>query len=259
MMGWLIALGIVFLLAVLPIGVRIRYDSEGILVRVIAGPVKITVFPLPGKKKKDKKKKPKKKTKEAAAEEENLPKPPQPPKTKKKKKPKEEKPQPSTNPPEEQIPGQDNVMNHPEYLPEEMRKAQENTNAAEELDSEEQRGTLQNVHHSTGDDTEGENTEPEGAGEGNETAGTGENETQTLQNITSDTEIVQELPKTTDNIWERALIATEKLNLFFQNWNVEDLENGNIPSEALQNAHNNAINAAADLERIMINVKKHNA
>ena len=80
MMGWLIALGIVFLLAVLPIGVRIRYDSEGILVRVIAGPVKITVFPLPGKKKKDKKKKPKKKTKEAAAEEENLPKPPQPPK-----------------------------------------------------------------------------------------------------------------------------------------------------------------------------------
>ena len=56
-MGWLIALGIVFLLAVLPIGVRIRYDSEGILVRVIAGPVKITVFPLPGKKKKDKKKK----------------------------------------------------------------------------------------------------------------------------------------------------------------------------------------------------------
>ena len=90
-MGWLIALGIIFLLAVLPIGVRIRYDSEGILIRVIAGPVKITVFPLPGKKKKDKKKKPKKKTKEAAAEEENLPKPPQPPKPPKEKKPKEEK------------------------------------------------------------------------------------------------------------------------------------------------------------------------
>ena len=90
-MGWLIALGIVLLLAVLPIGVRIRYNSEGILVKVIAGPVKITVFPLPGKKKKEKKKEPDKKEKAAAAEEENLPKPPQPPKAKKEKKPKGEK------------------------------------------------------------------------------------------------------------------------------------------------------------------------
>ena len=91
-MGWLIALGIVLLLAVLPVGVRIRYNSEGILVKVIAGPVKITVFPLPGKKKKrEKKKEPEKKAKQAAAEEENLPKPPQPPKAKKEKKPKAEK------------------------------------------------------------------------------------------------------------------------------------------------------------------------
>ena len=89
-MGWLIALGIVLLLAVLPIGVRIRYNAEGVLVKVIAGPVKITVFPLPGKKKKEEKKKPKKKAKEAAAEEENLPKPPQPPKPPKEKKPKGE-------------------------------------------------------------------------------------------------------------------------------------------------------------------------
>ena len=35
MMGWLIALGIVFLLAVLPIGVRIRYDSEGVEGRLV--------------------------------------------------------------------------------------------------------------------------------------------------------------------------------------------------------------------------------
>ena len=91
-MGWLIALGIVLLLAVLPVGVRIRYNSEGILVKVIAGPVKITVFPLPGKKKKgEKKKEPEKKAKQAAAEEENLPKPPQPPKAKKEKKQKAEK------------------------------------------------------------------------------------------------------------------------------------------------------------------------
>ena len=88
-MGWLIALGILILLAVLPVGVRVRYDSEGILVRVIAGPLKITVFPLPGKKKKDKKKKSKKAKTEAGSE--DLPKPPQPPKASKDKKAKGEK------------------------------------------------------------------------------------------------------------------------------------------------------------------------
>ena len=88
-MGWLITLGILLLLAVLPLGVRIRYNSGGILVKVIAGPVKITVYPLPGKKKKEKKKKEPKKT--AAAQEEDLPKPPQPPKEKKKKSEQKEK------------------------------------------------------------------------------------------------------------------------------------------------------------------------
>lgn len=90
-MGWLITLGIVLLLAVLPVGVRVRYDAGGILVRVIAGPVKITVFPWPGKKKKEKKQKDGKKAGTASAEDNDLPKPPQPPKAKKEKKPKEEK------------------------------------------------------------------------------------------------------------------------------------------------------------------------
>jgi len=84
-MGWLIALGIVFLLAVLPLGVRVRYNCEGLLVKIIAGPVKITLLPRPKKEKKEKKKK-ELKTKAAQPEEENLPKPPQPPKVKKEKK-----------------------------------------------------------------------------------------------------------------------------------------------------------------------------
>ena len=87
-MGWLITAGISLLLAVLPLGVRIRYNSEGLLVKVIAGPVKITVFPLP-KKEKKKKKTPKIPTEQPP--EEDLPKPPQPPKKPKEKKPKEEK------------------------------------------------------------------------------------------------------------------------------------------------------------------------
>ena len=87
-MGWLITLGILLLLAILPVGVRLRYDSDGILVKLIAGPVKIVLFPRPKKEKKDKKKTGKKDQK---PEEEDLPEPPQPPKKKKEKKAKEEK------------------------------------------------------------------------------------------------------------------------------------------------------------------------
>ena len=88
-MGWLITLGIVLLLAVLPIGVRLRYNSEGIVLKILAGPVKITLLPRTTKKKKEKKKKETKAAKVPA--EENLPKPPQPPKQPKEKKPKAEK------------------------------------------------------------------------------------------------------------------------------------------------------------------------
>lgn len=88
-MGALITAGILVLLVVLPLGVRIHYDSQGALVKLIAGPVKITVFPLP-KKEKKKKKKIEVKTEETV-QEENLPKPPQPPKPSNATKQKEEK------------------------------------------------------------------------------------------------------------------------------------------------------------------------
>ena len=54
-MGRLIAFGILFLLAILPLGVSVRYDEDGAVVKVIAGPVKITLFPRPKKEKKPKK------------------------------------------------------------------------------------------------------------------------------------------------------------------------------------------------------------
>jgi len=85
-MGWLITLGVMTMLAVLPLGVRIRYDSDGSLVKLILGPVKMTVFPRPQKEKKDQKKKDKPQKKSpVSSEEETLPKPPQPPKPEKKK------------------------------------------------------------------------------------------------------------------------------------------------------------------------------
>ncbi len=55
-MGWWITLGILVLLAILPLGVSVKYDSNGPLVRVIAGPIKLTIYPLPKKEKKNKKK-----------------------------------------------------------------------------------------------------------------------------------------------------------------------------------------------------------
>lgn len=71
-MGWLITLGILVLLAVLPLGVGVVYDSDGPLVRILAGPVKLQVFPLKKKKEekppKKKKEKPKKQKKEKPVE-----------------------------------------------------------------------------------------------------------------------------------------------------------------------------------------------
>lgn len=52
MIGWLIALGVLALLAILPIGVSALYNEEGSLVRLILGPVRWTVYPA--KKKKEK-------------------------------------------------------------------------------------------------------------------------------------------------------------------------------------------------------------
>ena len=68
-MGWLIALGILTALALLPLGVSLRYDAEGFRMRLLAG---LLSFPLSGKKDgpdnaKRKKKRPKKGKKSAAS------------------------------------------------------------------------------------------------------------------------------------------------------------------------------------------------
>ena len=76
-MGWMIFFAVVLLLAILPLGVFVSYDEDGVVVKIVAGPVKITLFPRPKKEKKSEKKS-KKKTSASPAEQ--LPKPPQPPK-----------------------------------------------------------------------------------------------------------------------------------------------------------------------------------
>ena len=71
-MGWWIALGVLTLIAILPIGVSALYDSDGPRVSVIAGPLRISVFPVKKKEKKGKKEEKEKpaktKKKESASE-----------------------------------------------------------------------------------------------------------------------------------------------------------------------------------------------
>ena len=79
-MGVWIAAVVLLVLAILPLGVHVRYNDAGFLLRVIAGPVKITVFP---RKKKPKKQKTKQKKQKAGKRPESTDSgdtPPQPPK-----------------------------------------------------------------------------------------------------------------------------------------------------------------------------------
>ena len=79
-MGVWITAAVLLALAVLPLGVRIRYNDAGFVLKVIAGPLKITVIPGRKKPKKQKVKQKKQKavqTAESAGSEER---PPQPPK-----------------------------------------------------------------------------------------------------------------------------------------------------------------------------------
>ena len=59
-MGWLITLGILVILAWLPLGATVRYNDQGVALKVIAGPVRIPILP---KKKAQEKEKPKKEEK----------------------------------------------------------------------------------------------------------------------------------------------------------------------------------------------------
>lgn len=146
------------------------------------------------------------------------------------KKPEPKTPEPKQEP-EEQIEGQDNIMDHPEYLPDSMKE-----NAAAVIEKKE----LENV---TKDAEIVEKTpldEPE-------------------TTINTKSEVVSELPAAVmeesedweeklEEIWDRMELNAAKLNLFVQDYkgNYED-----ISKECLQAAYQNAVDMAADLERIV--------
>lgn len=63
MTGLAIFLGIVALIAVLPVGASVRYDESGLGIKLLIGPFRFSVLPRPGKEKKQKESKPKKEEK----------------------------------------------------------------------------------------------------------------------------------------------------------------------------------------------------
>lgn len=178
---------------------------------------------------------------------------------------------------EDQIPGQDSVLNHPEYLPDNMKTEQEKTDA-EEQENTEQRESLQKTPNVPDSDE----TEHGEDAEGNVADGTDQNETpEPLQNVTEDSEIVQELPGNTDftksesdsdspaagigeanedfeKIWDRAEAAEMKLCMFFDEYDDEEARNTEEFKDELRTAYQTAVSVAADLER-MLNVEKYHA
>ena len=74
-MGGLVTLGVLVLLAMLPLGVDVRYDEGGLRVRAVVWKFSILLYPRPPKEKKQKPKEPK----SADPAEAPPPKPPQPP------------------------------------------------------------------------------------------------------------------------------------------------------------------------------------
>ena len=72
-MGWLIALGVLVAVGLIPLGALVRYDQDGLKIKLVAGVLRFTIYPLPERKTK----KPKKEKKKQPPKQQAAPKPQQ--------------------------------------------------------------------------------------------------------------------------------------------------------------------------------------
>lgn len=70
-MGWLIALGVLVAIGFIPLGAFLRYDQDGLKIKLVAGALRFAVYPLPERKQK----KPKKEKKKQPPKQQAAPKP----------------------------------------------------------------------------------------------------------------------------------------------------------------------------------------
>lgn len=160
---------------------------------------------------------------------------------------------------EEQIPGQDNILLHPEYLPEER----EETSDAGNSDTGESGNSVDMSNGTAGDgiveqpgDAEGVDREPEGVPEPERDAGKEESET-SLHSVNTECEGAFNM---TDEEWKslwkditRDVLALKDYVSFNTS---EEVACNMISKERLEKHYKSAINVAAGLEK-MINGKKY--
>ena len=72
-MGWLIALVVLVAVGLIPLGALVRYDQDGLKIKLVAGVLRFTIYPLPERKTK----KPKKEKKKQPPKQQAAPKPQQ--------------------------------------------------------------------------------------------------------------------------------------------------------------------------------------
>lgn len=174
-------------------------------------------------------------------------------------------PRDSENAEKEQIPGQDNILNHTEYLPPQLvdgkggEDADNADNAAtgasgdinDEPDGTGGDGTVEQPG-----DVEGMDREPEGVPEQERDAGEGESENQPHS---VNTECEANFTMTDEEwefIWEDIVRNATALKAFVLIYSTEDVARNIITKEKLEEYYQSAINVAVGLEK-MINGKKY--
>ncbi len=173
---------------------------------------------------------------------------------KEKKVHKVEAPQKRTEPeklPEEQLPGQDTILKHPEWLPDAMKTGQTDTDAGEQGSTAAtgENGTEDAAGKELGTDDEEDGREPDIGAESAEAAAAADGGADGTGIMGNDPDGHE--TENPEEIWNRAAISVAKLNLFFQNWTAESMTAGEIPEESLQAAYHCAVEAAAELERMI--------
>lgn len=134
--------------------------------------------------------------------------------------------------PEEQLPGQDNIMNHPEYLPESMQESAEIPNGSSPIEEKEP----ENI---TKDAEIVETTPMEEA----------ENPKKTESEVkytVSDEDL--------ETVWKEADETARKLAVFFVDYSDPEMRQTVQFKEELKNVYQRAIDVAAALERMINNV-----
>ncbi|MBR1701921.1 MAG: hypothetical protein IJ716_08195 [Lachnospiraceae bacterium] len=171
----------------------------------------------------------------------------------------------SKNTEDEQIPGQDNIMNHPEYLPRDLSGTEEENhaevngdtgaagNSNDVSDVTDRDGAIEQPGDAEGMDRESENVQ-----ESEKDAGTDNCENVPHSVITQCEGNLDMTDEEYISLWEDINISTMRIRQFMHSYTNQEMVQNHIMKSSLEEAYKEAINVAAGLEK-MINGKKYSA